>query len=108
MAWPTQRCAVITKRSSASAALAISTPTLRASSCSRFRIVVQPIDYSKAIAATKSEPPADATGGDEFALAHKLAGAFGPGNPFGAQIEAAAAAYGKQGEQNGVEVSFNG
>ena len=69
---------------------------------------VQAIDYAKAAATTKDEQPGDAAGGDEFALAHKLAGAFGAGNPFGAQVEAAAAAFGKQGDNNGVEVGFSG
>jgi len=71
-------------------------------------VVAQPIDYSKVAAATKDEQPQEPAGGDALALAHKVSGAFGAGNPFGAQIEAAAAAYGKEGDSNGVVVGFSG
>jgi hypothetical protein len=69
-------------------------------------VAVQAIDYSKSAAVTKDEPVQEAAGGDPVAAAHKLASAFGAGNPAGTQIEDAASAFGKQGDNNGVEVGF--
>jgi hypothetical protein len=66
----------------------------------------QEIDYSKTAAITKSEVLADVPGTDAAANAHKVAAAFGPGNPLGDRIEQAAAAFGKQGDNNGVVLSF--
>ena len=63
------------------------------------------IDYSKAAAVTKGESPADAGGGDPVAAAHQAARAFGS-SPAGDQIERAAAAFGNEGEDNGVNVGF--
>lgn len=70
-------------------------------------VVAQPIDYSKATAAAKDEQLTEA-GGDQQAVAHKLGAAFGPDNQFGAQITRAADAFGKQGDNNGVNVGFSG
>ena len=66
----------------------------------------QEIDYSKNSAAIKGDaaPP---VGGEPVAATHKAAEAFGPGNALGAQVERAASAFGRQGEQNGVIVQFN-
>lgn len=69
-------------------------------------VSAQEIDYSKAAQAAKGEQQADYISGDPLAGAHKLAGAFGAGNSFGEQIEHAANAFGKQGDDNGVEVGF--
>jgi hypothetical protein len=65
----------------------------------------QEIDYSKVVAVTKGEvlPEAD---GDQVAAAHKAAQAFGPGSAPGEAVERGAAAFGKPGEDNGVNVSF--
>lgn len=64
------------------------------------------IDYSKTAAATKDDSVPDANGGDPVAVAHKVATAFGPGNSAGDTVERAAAAFGKQGDKNGVVISF--
>jgi hypothetical protein len=66
------------------------------------------IDYSKSAAVTKGEVSPDAIGGDPVAAAHGLAKIYQAGNPSGAQLERAAAAFGKQGDNNGVSVGFNG
>lgn len=66
------------------------------------------IDYSKTTAATKDDSVPDANGGDPVAVAHKVATAFGPGNSAGDTVERAAAAFGKEGDKNGVVVSFGG
>jgi hypothetical protein len=66
----------------------------------------QEIDYSKSAAATKGDVLVDALGTDAVANAHKVATVFGPGNPLGERMELAAAAFGKQGGHNGVELSF--
>jgi hypothetical protein len=65
----------------------------------------QEIDYSKIVAVTKGEvlPEAD---GDQVAAAHKAAKAFGVGTAPGDTIERGAAAFGKPGEDNGVNISF--
>jgi len=65
----------------------------------------QEIDYSgDATAASDSQK--DSAGGDPFDAAHQIANAFGPGSRAAEQVEKAAAAYGKEGENNGVEVGF--
>ena len=66
------------------------------------------IDYSKAAAVTKGEPSSDSNSGDPVAAAHGIAKVFGPSNPLGSQVERAAAAFGKQGDDNGVNVGFSG
>jgi hypothetical protein len=66
----------------------------------------QEIDYSKSASVVKGEVAPDSGGGDPVAAAHKLAQAFGAGNPLGAQVERAAAAFGNKGDQNGVSVGF--
>jgi len=65
----------------------------------------QGVDYSKIAAATKDETVVDVTG-DPVAAAHKAALAFGPGNTLGGQVDRAASAFGKQGEDNGVNIGF--
>jgi hypothetical protein len=67
-------------------------------------VAANEIDYSKASALPKSE--SDEAGGDPVGAAHDAAKAFGAGNPIGGQIERAAAAFGAQGEDNGVDVGF--
>jgi hypothetical protein len=69
-------------------------------------VTPQEVDFSKTDPITKSDSPSDMP--DQTALnaieaAHKAALAF-PGNPAGAQIERAAAAFGKPGEHNGVNI----
>jgi hypothetical protein len=64
------------------------------------------IDYSKAAALTKNDSGQASAGGDPVAAAHQAARAFGANSSAGAQIEQAAAAFGKQGEDNGVNVGF--
>ncbi|MGA2674427.1 MAG: hypothetical protein ABSE99_14505 [Terracidiphilus sp.] len=66
----------------------------------------QEIDYSKSAAVTKGDSTQDSGGGDPVATAHQVARAFGPGNPLGEKLERAAAAFGKPGEDNGVDVGF--
>jgi hypothetical protein len=66
------------------------------------------IDYSKVAAITKAETNSDSDGGDATAAVHGFAKVFGAGNPLGDQVERAAAAFGKQGEDNGVIVGFSG
>lgn len=69
-------------------------------------VTPQEVDFSKTDAVTKSDnvsdipdqPPFDAV-----AAAHKAALAF-PGTPPGAQLERAAAVFGKPGEHNGVNI----
>jgi hypothetical protein len=69
-------------------------------------VVPQEINYSKAGDAITVEPPIESTSGDPVVASHQAAKAFGEGNPVGAQIERAAAAFGKPGEDNGVEIGF--
>ena len=66
------------------------------------------IDYSKVAAMTKAETSSDSGGGDATAAVHGFAKVFGANNPLGSQVERAAAAFGKQGEDNGVNVAFSG
>jgi hypothetical protein len=65
------------------------------------------IDYSKAAAIIKSDSGSDSASGDPVAAAHAIAKVFGPNNPLGTQVERAAAALGKQGDDNGVNVAFS-
>jgi hypothetical protein len=65
------------------------------------------IDYSKVTAITKSEANTEA-GGDSTAAVHTFAKAFGANNALGNQVERAAAAFGKPGDDNGVNVGFSG
>ncbi len=69
-------------------------------------VLQQEIDYSKTEAATKDDAQQEASAGDPVAAAHQVARAFEPGSEAGDQIEKAAAAYGKEGEDNGVQVGF--
>jgi hypothetical protein len=64
------------------------------------------IDYSKTSSATKDDSSRESSTGDPVAAAHQAARAFGPDSQAGRQLERAAAAYGKQGEDNGVDVGF--
>ena len=66
------------------------------------------IDYSKVAAITKAETSSDSGGGDATAAVHGFAKVFGANSPLGEQVERAAAAFGKQGEDNGVNVGFSG
>jgi hypothetical protein len=68
-------------------------------------VASQEIDYAKLAASTKGDSQNEGPGGDPIAAAHQVARAFGSG-PFAEQLEKAAAAYGKEGEHNGVEVGF--
>jgi hypothetical protein len=64
------------------------------------------IDYSRSSSATKDDSPRESSGGDPVAAAHQTARAFPPDSQAGKQVERAAAAYGKEGEDNGVQVGF--
>jgi hypothetical protein len=64
------------------------------------------IDYSKVSAETKDDSPHESSGGDPIAAAHQSARAFKPDSQAAEQLERAAAAYGKPGEDNGVDVGF--
>ena len=64
------------------------------------------IDYSKVSAVTKDDSPHDSGGGDPIASAHQAARAFGPDSQAGKELERAAAAFGKEGEDNGVDLTF--
>lgn len=64
------------------------------------------IDYSKVSAATKDDSTRESSGGDPIAAAHQAARTFSPDSAAAKQVERAAAAYGKEGEDNGVEVGF--
>jgi hypothetical protein len=65
----------------------------------------QEIDFSKT-ASAKDEPQRESSGGDPVAGAHQIARALGPGSPAADQVEKAAVAFGKEGEDNGVEIGF--
>ena len=71
-------------------------------------VTPQEIDYSKVASIIKADPTLDSGGSKPVAEAHKAATAFGPGNPLGNQIERAANAFGKEGDNNGVEIAFGG
>ena len=64
------------------------------------------INYGNAVDIMKSDTGSPAIAGDSTGAAHQIAKNWGPDNPIGKQIERAAAAFGKQGEDNGVEVGF--
>ena len=66
----------------------------------------QQIDYSKNAAAAKDDSQTESPAGDPVAAAHQAARAFTPGSPAAEQVERAAAAFGKEGEDNGVDVGF--
>ena len=65
------------------------------------------IDYSKVSSATKDDSARESSGGDPVAAAHQAAHAFSPDSQAAKQVERAAAAYGNEGEDNGVEVGFS-
>lgn len=67
-------------------------------------VIPQEIDYSKT-AGIKEGGQAD-SGGDPVAAARQLVKAFEPGSPAAVQVQEAAAAYGKEGEDNGVVLGF--
>lgn len=69
-------------------------------------VAAQEIDYTKNAAASRDESQVDPSGGDPVAAAHQAARAFNPGSTSAEQVERAAAAFGKEGEDNGVEVGF--
>lgn len=64
------------------------------------------IDYSKISSPAKEDSNRESTGGDPVAASHQAAQAFSADSPAAARVERAAAAYGKPGEDNGVEVGF--
>lgn len=66
-------------------------------------VVPHEVDYSRAGDAINVEPSPDSGNGNPVAAAHQAAKAFGDGNPVGAQIERAAAAFGKPDEEIGIE-----
>jgi hypothetical protein len=68
-------------------------------------VAAQEVDYSKITAVTKGETVAETTG-EPVALAHQTAKVLGPGNSLGEQVERAANAFGKQGEDNGAVIGF--
>jgi len=63
------------------------------------------IDYSKNPAAQKDDS-GNSNGGDPVLAAHQAAKAFASGSLQAEDLEEAAAAYGKEGEDNGVTVGF--
>jgi len=70
-------------------------------------VAPQEIAYAKPAASTSAVGfENDAPAGDPVAIAHRSAKGFGAGSAAGDRIERAAAAFGKPGESNGVEVSF--
>ena len=66
------------------------------------------IDYSKSAAITKGESSPDTSGGDPFAAARGLAKVWEAGNPSGVQLERAAGAFGKRGQDNGISIGLSG
>lgn len=68
-------------------------------------VAAQPIDYSN-MATPKDDSAESAGSGDGFALARRAATAFPEGSDARKQIDRAADAFGKPGEDNGVEVGF--
>lgn len=68
-------------------------------------VTSQELDYTKADT-TKDDSQRAATGADPVAdLRRRIAG-FGPGSREAVELERAAAAFGKPGEDNGVEIGF--
>ena len=70
-------------------------------------VTPQEIDYTKNPSAQKDDS-GNSGGGDPVAAAHQAAKAFAAGSLQAEDLEAAAAAYGKEGEDNGVIVGFGG
>lgn len=68
-------------------------------------VAAQAVDYAKITAATKDETVAETTA-DPVATAHTAAKALGAGNALGDQVERAANAFGKPGEDNGAVIGF--
>jgi len=69
-------------------------------------VAPQEIDFAKIAAATEGDSVRESGGGDPVAGAHQAARALGAGSPAADQLEQAAAAYGKEGEDNGVSIGF--
>jgi hypothetical protein len=69
-------------------------------------VTAQEIDYAKNAAAAKDDSQRESAGGNPVAAAHQIARAFSPGSAAASEVERGAAAYGKEGEDNGVEVGF--
>jgi len=69
-------------------------------------VTSQETDYSRGAAAGKDDSQHEAGGGDPVAAAHQAARAFSPGSSAANEVERAAAAYGREGEDNGVEIGF--
>ena len=69
-------------------------------------VTAKEISYASDPAAIQDDSVPSEESGDAVAAAHKAAIAFGPGNPAGEAVERAAAAFGKEGDRNGVVVSF--
>ncbi len=69
-------------------------------------VTAKEIDYSKALADTKSDAFDDAGTIDSLAAARGAIKAFSPANPSGQQLKRAVDAFGKPGENNGVLIAF--
>lgn len=69
-------------------------------------VTAQEIDYAKNASAAKDDSQRESAGGDPVAAAHQIARAFSPGSAAANEVERAAAAYGKEGEDNGAELGF--
>jgi hypothetical protein len=70
------------------------------------QVTSQEIDYARGTPAVKDDSQSESGGGDPVAAAHQAARAFDPGSTAASEVERAAAAYGREGEDNGVEVGF--
>ncbi len=70
-------------------------------------VVPQEIDYTKNPDVAKDDS-SSSSGSDPVVTAHEAAKAFGAGSDAAKQIERAAAAFGKRGDDNGVEIGFGG
>jgi hypothetical protein len=68
-------------------------------------VAAHEIDYSKISSLTKDDSVRESNG-DPVAAAHQAARAFGADTEPGKDVERAAAAYGKEGEDNGVNLGF--
>jgi hypothetical protein len=64
------------------------------------------VDYSRVSSATKDDSERESGSGDPVAAGHQAARAFGADSQAGKEVERAAAAFGKEGEDNGVDVGF--
>jgi len=69
-------------------------------------VAAHEIDYSKVGSATKDDSARENPVGDPVAALRQAARTFGPDSQAAKQLERAAAAYGREGEDNGVEVGF--